>query len=381
MRNFLTFFSLTVAAGAASLLPLFFYLSIAGEYLTAEEIVKRQTGEDEVIFGSAIRNGNAYKLEALARLEPRIVSLGSSRVMQFRQHSFNEKFLNLGGLMSSIHDGHKIVDSIIAAKPHTVIIGADIWWFNESFQRPRAYKSTKPKLYTPNLQAPDLYQLISYLVDGKLSFNISNRHIGLSGKKGDGYGNDGFRHYTTKLIGTGGHSKLQFADTFSRIDRGTRRFQYGTKSNQQHIKNFNDLVSKLEHASINVVVFFPPFAHAVNNKMDSLRGKYSYVEDLKNQLYLNGIDFFDYTHADLIGSTDCEFLDGFHGGEITYARILKDMSIKTRIIQGITNIHAIDKLINKHSGLAAARREFPNGGYEIDFLGLGCSKPKFPTDR
>jgi hypothetical protein len=374
MRIFFTSFILTLLIGVTMAIPPFIYLLLAGEYDTAEEVTNSQRSNTEVIFGSALRGDENYKLTALAKLRPKIVALGSSRVMQFRQHSFNQEFLNLGGLMSSIHDGHEAAEAISSAGAEVVLIGADIWWFNEAYQKPQAYRGTKKKPYEPNLVISDLYRLIGYGLEGKLTWDIWNPNIGLAGKKGDGFGNDGFRHYTSSVTGTTLHKDAQFADTFSRIEKGTSRFEYGSTANQEHMKNFKNLITRLEKQGAEVVVFIPPLASQVNDKMDSLGDSYDYIKDLRKKFASNNIDFFDYTHANLIGSNDCEFLDGFHGGEVTYMRILRDIALKNPKIAKVLDTQTINQLIEKNHGLATSTKEFANGGREIDFLELGCKK-------
>ena len=110
--------------------------------------------------------------------------------------------------------------------------------------------------------------------------------------------------------------------------------------------------------------------------MDSLGKRYDYIDDLKFKFKQNDISFLDYTHPDRIGSTDCEFGDGFHGGEITYARILKDMSEKSNVIHELVDINGITKLINENSGMTISTMNFASGGYEVDYLELGCAKHK-----
>ncbi len=375
MRSFLISFFVTVSFGFIAVGPVFFYLWEIGEYLSAKEIIERQAGSKEVIFGTGLRREEGYKLEALATRRPAIVSLGSSRVMQFRQHSFKYEFFNLGGLMNSIHAGHEVASEIIEAGPKIIILGIDIWWFNETYLKPIVYNNTVSKPYQAIPKLSDVYQFMTYVYRGSINFDLSNDHIGLSGKRGDGFGNDGFRHYGTLLTGPS-NQEAKFKDTFSRIDSGSLRFEYGLVANQEHLEHFKKLIDRFEDRDIDVIVFFPPFASAVNSKMDSLGERYSYVRVLKTKLKQMDIEYLDYTRADLIGSNDCEFIDGFHGGEITFLRILRDMSIKTSFIGTIVDTGAIDKLINTNTGMVTSTTNFPTGDREIDFLQLGCSKSR-----
>ena len=119
------------------------YLYRSGEYLGLDEIIaSQQESNSKVLYGTALHaNTRQYKKELLAKTQPKVIALGSSRVMQFRQHMFSGEFLNLGGGMESIHDGIKLIPDIIKRKPELIILGLDIWWFNDRFQSPEMQSS------------------------------------------------------------------------------------------------------------------------------------------------------------------------------------------------------------------------------------------------
>ena len=83
------------------------FLYRSGEYLLLNNVVTKQRQSiRKIIYGAALFDQkHHYKRLLLEASSSRIVTLGSSRVMQFRQHMFLEEFINMGGAMGSINQG------------------------------------------------------------------------------------------------------------------------------------------------------------------------------------------------------------------------------------------------------------------------------------
>jgi hypothetical protein len=125
---------------------------------------------------------------------------------------------------------------------------------------------------------------------------------------------------------------------------------------------------------IEVILFFPPLATASNQMMQRLSEKYAYIPRLKKALHDAGYRYYDYTDAGIIGSSDCEFIDGFHGGDVTYLRILKDLTEKEVSLAKYINKAFLNKNIVQYKGLSFMPDAQIVTANEIDFLELGCTK-------
>ena len=108
--------------------------------------------------------------------------------------------------------------------------------------------------------------------------------------------------------------------------------------------------------------------------MDMMGEKYQYIDDLKAKLKELGIYYYDFTNARLLGSDDCEFVDGFHGGDLTYAKILKYIYDKDPSIREYINISYLERVISNYKGIAFIPDARVTSLPEIDFLKLGCNK-------
>ena len=378
MRSYLiVFLSCTGLALALFAAGPYYFLRSHGEYLSGREIAERQKEDPSLIYGSALRDDASCKIHALELRNPKILALGSSRVMQFRQHSFREDFYNLGGLMNSIHEGHAISKLILEKNPSLIILGIDFFWFHGDLQKPRAYDGQTPTTYQPVLRPKDITRTLKYFLKGKIELSHAE-NLGLAGKAGNGFGFDGFRHYGRILTGREKSPDQGFRNTLARMERADWRFDHAEFADPGHVRNFVDLIRRLESRGASTILFFPPFARPVNEKMVSMGKSYAYVRDLKRQLDKAGVVYADYTDATAIGSIDCEFVDGFHGGEITYARILKDMARGNDDLRSLLNLTFLETLITENAGRACSPESIPGSLPEIDFLELGCSKDVSP---
>ena len=134
------------------------------------------------------------------------------------------------------------------------------------------------------------------------------------------------------------------------------------------------IVEILEKTGAKLIIFFPPFSNAVNVRLNEMKEKYGYIEDIKSKLRNRGVNYYDYTNALSLGSSDCEFIDGFHGGEVTYMRILADLSQKESSLKGFVDFEYIMSSIGKFKGRAFVPDMNVTNVKEVDFLGIGCDK-------
>jgi hypothetical protein len=387
MKSYL--YSVAIISSFIALLatPLAAYLYFSGETLSIAEIAKKQMHSNEIVlYGSAIHNNTRkYKRYMLEISSPEIIALGSSRVMEFRGHMFASDFYNLGGIMSAVSTGDSLIPDILKKKPKTLILGADIWWFRRGRQLPNKYKQVGAKI-NPNISYPitvfDVKEVISWFFIGKLHvadiynviFGDDPHHIGVSGAKGDGFGPDG-SHYSSRIItGKTEHHDNQFKETIAQIKRGSDHFMYGSIADEQDIEIFISMIDKLAKGNINVVVFFPPFAPVVYELLSKMKEEFEYIDDLKAKLTERGITFFDFSNPLNINSGSCEFVDGYHGGELTYMKVLLEMSKVNAEIKRHINVEHLASTIKEYNGLASVPNNEVTTASEVDFLDIGCDK-------
>ena len=364
--------------------PISIFLFNAGEFKSISSIANEQlTSDNEVIYGSALRSNDVnYKSYMLSQIKPKIITLGSSRVMKFSKHMFNQSFYNLGGVMSSINQGFALSDHIIEQNPEVILLGVDLWWFNDKWLRVEpleTYNKIEDYARVQYLNARDIVDVVQWIISGKIktvnlfnSFASKNKNIGLQGLYSDGFGADG-EHFTTRLMTGETPSKdFEFNESIKEVSKGTR-YNFESGVNQQHYENFELLIKKFKSAGINIVIYLPPFSPEISN---ILRGssKVDFINELKNKFDESNIIYYDFGNPENLNSSSCEFFDGIHPGNITNARLLLEINSNENDINGYIKTSYLKDVIYKFKDFASILNPNLTSLKEIDFLGIECEK-------
>ncbi len=367
---------LAVAVNAA-------YLWRAGELMTIREIVRMQTEDDTCLYGTALHDDTpAYKYEAYKALKPDIVVLGSSRVLTARQSFFSGSFYNMGSTMRSAGLGREAVSFMLEHHtPKSVFIAIDPWWFADNFP----YKDVKQGNAPTRFTFEKLLQPLSWIVSGKvtpdefwdtLTQAPTSCRIGVQAMQNDdGFAIDGSHYYTGVITGQRpDEADISFGSEIEAIQEGRGHSLPSDALDEQSVAAFIEMVHELEAEGINVFVFLPPLSPTVVEAMRTSGHAYRYAKKLSDTLVTSGIPFLDLTDPSLTGSTDCEFVDGIHGGDVVAARTLRAIDNKLSSNNGMRmwlNRDAIDEMIKTSAGRATAKEAHVP---EVDFLALGCEK-------
>ena len=143
-------------------------------------------------------------------------------------------------------------------------------------------------------------------------------------------------------------------DTFDRIATGTRRFEWGDHIDKDTIVQLDSLLKYCFDRNIDVIGFSAPFAPDVYNvMMDS--NKYNYLKEIApacEELFNKyGFEFYDYLDVSGFQISADYFIDGFHGSEVIYGNIIKDMCDRgSRISIYVDENTLIDILFNAYDG-------------------------------
>jgi hypothetical protein len=314
--------------------------------------------KEKYLIGYAYHENNYgfVKWTYLNSNENKIVwALGSSRVLQFRENMFDVSFYNAGYTISSITDFELFLKSLPVSKlPKYIIIGLDQWMFNESYDALNSIPSIDSwqKSYTliPKL-FPTYKTVYSDFFAGKFTFSSllqnsnSFNKIGLNAiMNNTGFRNDGSIYYgeqINKLINKDNTANdFDYANTLDRIKNGDRRFQYCRSVNKKAIIKLNEFLKYCKDQQINVVAFLPPFADKVFNTMNE-SGKYAYLNEIYNKIkpYFDKYNYevYDFSNVSSCKSNDNETIDGFHGGELSYQKLLISILNSGSILNQVTN--------------------------------------------
>lgn len=370
----------------------FIWLFSSGD-VSIEKVVKRQAENEFILFGSGISQDFAdYKLQLYAVKKPAIVAIGSSRVMQFRGSWFKEPFLNMGGAAGNIGMLNLVISTMLKiSHPAVVIIGIDFWWFLPQWEaNPEEQISLLPTSY--NYGTANLIKPWSWLWEGKISIKEffapvlglfgagfrADRFGILAQQTDEGFGPDGSWYYTAEISGEKPPYDYQFQDTLMQIDKGIKAFFHATDNQKspakEHLEKFAEICCKLKSRGIATYIVIPPLSAKVYDKIKDKNQFYPHLFKLSQELKDMGLDVLDFSDPRLFSSSDCEFIDGFHGGEVTYARILRYMADRWPKLHPFVAMDKLNILIKTWQGNAMVPDIRINNMPEIDFMNFKCTK-------
>lgn len=332
-----------------------FVLFISDDFTSIDKVVEAQKEKNKlVLFGTAYSNNSFspfYKLKSVLGRRPDVIILGTSRVLQFRSRFFKDtaSFYNAGGGVSKIkHLQHFLEKVPRGEEPRLVIVGLDQYFFNSKWDY-LADDDIEKRLATIDVSALDIFlnswkKIYVDYYEKKYSLRsiLAERGKGWIGlnalMNGNGIRNDGsFRD--ARFIRDPFNPKnedYQFRNTFDRIAKQGRRFEYSEKISLEAIGVLERFLGKCQERGIYVVGFLPPYAHAVYQRMISMN-KYQYLiqiaPSLKPVFDRYGFGFYDFSDLAWIGASDAETLDGFHGSEKAYLRLFTQMAESNPVLR------------------------------------------------
>lgn len=335
------------------------YLYASGEnFRSIDETI--ESGKNYLI-GYAYNEGN-YSYLKYKELQSEhvysVVALGSSRILQFRRKMFTTPFYNAGYTISSISDFVPFIETNLKTKkPEILLISLDQWMFNENWDNLSLYSKSN-RAWKPSFRKyptiPIIRNVWSDLFKGKFGLNVfgnsqSTRELvkmGLNSRAlSTGFCKDGSIYYGSqinKLINNDSTAAdYGYEDTHKRMQSGNRLFEHGTHVNEKALLVLNDFLEYCAQNNIHVVAIIPPFANEVRVNIKSY-GKHTYMDSLyskTNKHFLNyGFELWDMSDLRTYNSGDNETIDGFHGSEVSYLKMIIYMIENGSILKDYTNI-------------------------------------------
>ncbi|MDO8468272.1 MAG: hypothetical protein Q7S29_00750 [Candidatus Peribacter sp.] len=391
-RRYLIFLSL-FAVPLFLLLGLnYLFLRNAGELTPIPQILAlQQDPETFCLYGTALYGDTfRYKMDALALHKPGIITIGSSRMLQLRERFFVRPFYNLSNTISNLNEGRDVVEGILASphKPKIVIFGIDFWWFNGSYIPPVAYHPRLEPLH--QFEGYFVFKPFLWLKEGKITpadyihailrpaARDTRCNIGIQAlKRRSGFAPDGSQYPFIDPDPDNAPDRQEnpFGET-AQIRAGVDRYTFADKADPRHMQTFLQLIEKLRKADIEVIVLLPPFAESVADALKQEQAHYGIFDDLKKQIRATGVFLLDATDPAAFGSSDCEFIDGVHPGDVAMARMLLalDRERQRAGLAPIGNTEVLRRTVEENAGLAMARDPRVTTAKEGDFLHLGCRK-------
>lgn len=320
-------------------------LVATGEFTSVSHVIELQgKSEIPVLFGRAYSDPTAYyKLESVLSRRPDVLVLGTSRVLAVRSTFFRPdiSFFNAGNGVTRLRHFRLFLQRIPrGAEPRLILLGLDQYLFNACFDQllpdgmesawasddtgEGIFVSSWSKVYR------DYWERKFLLSD--LMVETGERRIGLNAVvHANAFRSDGSYTWADYVADpwNPNNADYEFRNTFDRIHKGDRRFEYGEHVSEKALLELEALLRECSVRGIYVTAFLPPFAHAVFEKMRSMPMQYGYLRELEPSLRpiftKSGFSLHDFSDLARLGASDKETIDGFHGSEKAYLRLFLEM--------------------------------------------------------
>lgn len=313
-----------------------------GELTPVDTVIARQATHDEtILFGPAYTNPDKiYKYRATRHRDPLLLALGSSRVMQLRADFFRrpEDFFNAGGAVSHVRHFRRFLEALPeSSRLQLVVIGLDAWLFNPNYPNDdggaHLYAHEESALNTIQRKWRAIYDDVFSSKKLRLSALASpTGAVGINAiVHGNGFRNDGSYRYGTRLDQPDSLDFWDpgFADTRERMRTGTRTMEPSADILPAALDEIRELLVYCRRRHIAVIALIPPYAPSIARDLRA-SPRWSYMTKLTAALRpifdKEGGTLGDFTDVSALGTADDEFIDGLHGSEKTYARIMISIS-------------------------------------------------------
>lgn len=341
-------------------LPVIFLLRIYGEsYVDFEQIIM---DDNYQLIGQKFLESNTLGIKTIIinKKKPKILAIGSSRVLQFREEMFKESFYNYGYTTNQI--GTILPTLKLVAKnspPEYIILGLDQWIFNKKWDNNRYPKYRQPNTQLKNISISSIPAFLQEVFESKNMLKIPNDMVGLNAVKySNGFRPDGSRSYGTIIekleLNDSTLEDYKFRNTFKRIKDGNSRFEYGENIDISDLKYIEEIIDFCKKSNINLFIFMPPFAPSVWATMERSEN-YHYIEKadthIKRICTIHNVPYFNFSSPDVISYYDYEMIDGFHGSERVYGKMLLHMAQVSSIIERIIDKDMLAKTLRETNNL------------------------------
>lgn len=347
-------------------------LWLGGEWMPGREIRARQSAVPArlVLHGPAFSNRVIYqKTRLINERLPQVLTLGTSRVLQFRAGFFRPevRFFNGGSCIQRIVHFRSLLAGIPPAQqPEVLILGLDQYWFNPHsaysdtvtrgtawFDEQRTHEFDRVEMLRHNWWTIDR-DLWTGAVPWRPLLTRAGRddRIGFTALvRDEGTRNDGSYRYRSYYFDLDDprHIDRNFQETFHKIDHGLLPYEYSRELHQPALEEMKALLAECTQRGIMVVGFLPPFAHPVVARMAQVEGRYEYMAKLEPVLRplfeQHGLELYNFTDAAQLGTPDREAIDGFHGTERTYIRLLIAMLRQGSILNAYASLPELEQVL------------------------------------
>ena len=278
--------------------------------------------------------------------------------MQLRGDFFSEKsFYNAGGGVRNVVNYQQFLEALPEqALPDTLLVVLDQDMFSTPWRQ-----SNYGDLSFGDLEMKPFDTLLRTGFDyGSGKFSILETIVPKPGVYGlaaagkhSGFKADGSYQYGWTAQRNLGQPEKNFSEVYRNIDFDELRFQGCALPDAAALEQLESFLACCAEREIRVVGFLPPFPPAVNVRMQAA-GKYGFLDTLHSEIARRfeavGGECYDFTS--MPDTVDDEYIDGFHGGDRVYAKIVLHLAEESSILGPLVDVSAVNGLLAAPGGTA-----------------------------
>lgn len=362
---------LFVAPFAVPFLLLTGSMIYVGESMPLDSVIRLQMGDDPVLY--RVRYGNRdqdYKRMSIEYRQPQIITLGSSRALQFRAGMFDrqpDSFYNAAAPAWRLPEVLWMLENSRHV-PDVMLLAIDYPWFHEGYPGDPIVEPPMnfwQRIFVVNRsflqqaasgEALDMERFLARQEPG----GSGGLALGLRAiRDGHGFRNDGSEQYGDFLV-----ANWLYAPNIRERDLGWARegrdmYLHGDTVWALAVERMQWVLQWAQQNDVLIVGFLPPY-------MPTLWGEYgsdprnSYLSATRDTLQMlfseHGFPLFDYSDASVLGATDEDFFDGWHASERVTLQMVIDMARQVPALQVYSDPDALQHI---HDSAADTFRVFP----------------------
>lgn len=398
--DFRLFLAVMAAFWTPVLLPIALleaFLWRMGETQPLPRIVAIQRAEGATFLRKYNQDLKRYKYSGLLASRPRILALGSSRVMQFRAEMFGEDprrdcggFYNAGGLIQEMDDLSEFASLTDELRnTEVIIIGIDMWWLNSNYPRRGSSKTAGLAGFAQDIKTDAAFDwqnhalifrdfvlrppMSTRLLRALLLGEVGNGRLGLGAKiAGGGFRVDGSLSIPSSSLPDPYPSpdgkfrdpeQPTVAERIRKSGKNTGKFATSDGVSPERLEQLRRAVTRLRDRGILVIGFNPPVSTDAAAMLEASEGHrviWSQYRQSVPALFAGlALPFFDASVPSNLNLDDFYMLDGFHGFETFHVYLLQEFLRDPRVDNALPHAREV---VERALASPATDRWYPDLG-------------------
>lgn len=335
------------------------------EYFSVAKIVTIQSRYPETLFSFAYNAATfyPYKKKLVEISNPKVITLGSSRVMQFREEFFTppSSFINAGGAGKSLEDIENFVKALTSTSSiNVIILGLDKELLESPYHSKEIIKerilpvrfisiavSMSRRIYLD-------YFAHKYSIRDLYDTSTHTNHIGLAALlHRDGFRKDGSYRYGGASVNPARLANVE-AEIIAKkdnIENSVITPTDTTKNIEQNIQALKRILKDAKEKKIIVLGIMPPYPTDIYDALDKHDESFKVVSgEIWKSFRDNNFLFFDLSSIKTFGGKETEFVDAIHGTDTMHLKMIIYLIEQTNVLDKYTDIKSLKDILKKTKG-------------------------------